>query len=1281
MTGLEGLNELNPAEGKEFEDQFGGVSPSTAPKLDYPTMEKVVMKAYVQSRLILALNPNMNTLFSLDNFMELLQKHEGLKSRDQDGRFDPVAFLRLFFANISNTMYDAIKGGSVDRTNGTALLRLIDHHTSCLNLSQDIKDKLKAANLSNRFIFRADLYTFCVELIYRDMTTQPETLFNYLFADIAYLIKNLNEIYAFVQRLNQWYSTVILRAAEEQKAFRLYLRVRGPGSLRYQMSRFGDAAPTYVALKHSPYAYDLRNPALGEESHSIPMKEHIASVNISSNEAISSPEQAGPSKRQFRRDKIMTESRDPMYTTVYGPFDRVFGSSDDANDDIAKKCHHISNALKTNRDCFVLGLGASGSGKSSSLLYLRTPQGAQNGVLVSIVGAVVKPKEIVKVTIHEYYVSDDAKKQSDPSMSADEMSASALHFKRERCQNVEFVKTDSNELKLRQNFVAQLELPMDERGRSIYFDTKSAGTTIGEFIVYFVDDYRMRRIMSTMNNPASSRSHILITIQFPGGNNLFVADLAGIESKFDCDNISHMIALANIVSTVNGPRHFYTPEVYRTDLERGAAKVCVSATEEVPPIDQLMESEQSPFSQFNVYYPSDNNVMFMDETNNVNIGSPFMYGHVSTKELDRKKMKPIVSVVESLKYFDVGPDNNPRLSSDILNEIKNSNKKKSTLSIYELYYLTKVNNMGHLMSRLRITAIPAYTPPSKYGPKYTTTDTVVDVRDDPDPKTVSLLSNHACEARSYCKILGIDFYGNSARDMITDLDWLHAVQTHVLDDTTWIDMSMGNLIVDYTKDHKNLNNIKEANSVSIYTCDKVKRPLVFNALAIRNVAALLATIYMANTPTIEQTKVHVRNIDTSKIQKDVSSEDKARVFNMLFSNVYPSLTHISSPAMFMGAMFKYVDTPSMVNEVGWNLFCQYLCSSLHAPDIKGDEDGFTDRRCMDSDVRRRKTFKWLTQMMIKKMRYWIDAGRRVVSMHYVCKCRNVEGDHIRATLQLTNNFLYKLVKEKMRTRMRYDSTIRLDKCNALSTTVVLPSLIPQNNGLGDEPGPATHEQIIKYVKDNSDISTLEIVVFAVMRNDGDFVDKPPRTAYINTNELMLEKLRLQYEEVVAKIVDTISDSSGTGIKSYLRYMNYNDAVTKKSLGLKNKYDELVSVCLQYKTWLNYYNNGTPPLSVPSNGVERGLSAQKYKELVIRVDAVLDACKKGNPLEPLKNLLKEQVTINSTTAVGVLDQLDSMAKNTFDVSNHATCSTSPIYILSYDKPTAGQKIDISNYTPL
>lgn len=313
---------------------------------------------------------------------------------------------------------------------------------------------------------------------------------------------------------------------------------------------------------------------------------------------------------KFKQDgnNIQVSKYDRKY--IFGEFTQIF-KPEMNNQDISKQMKVVTDQLISGKNVFIMGYGASGAGKTSTLIYFN--QKKENGILIELCNIVASnstPKyEYLEIDFREFYNSDmcDTGKENKeneceiaPDNSIDSgrgknktdnpvkpsgedvakftFSSNEFHLQgdythtNEHPFRVEKLVTDElEELKKKENnnTITDLETKQSEQLKDVITgDYKSKtftkGTKLGDFVRYLIDDDR--HVKATTNNPNSSRSHSLIFVKFKqseesDGPTLIVGDFAGVENEFDCENEKVKEDFMNIRSDRNINEYFYKKEV------------------------------------------------------------------------------------------------------------------------------------------------------------------------------------------------------------------------------------------------------------------------------------------------------------------------------------------------------------------------------------------------------------------------------------------------------------------------------------------------------------------------------------------------------------------------------------------------------------------------------------------------------------------------------------------------------------------------------------------------
>jgi len=218
---------------------------------------------------------------------------------------------------------------------------------------------------------------------------------------------------------------------------------------------------------------------------------------------------------QVRGKKVIVKStkKSTNVDHIFGNFDNIFDKSL-SNQEITRRLTsddvNIINQLKENSVC-IIGLGQSGSGKTSTLIQLKLENRIENGILLNILD---KIKLVDELSFSKLIVSVTELKLSE--------------------SGYEEIKNKSSFLENKSKYILKDKKPSVELGPTEL-------EALGEYIVKQLDqDNRIQ--LPTSNNIQSSRSHIVIKIKFVDSilKPLYICDLAGVENEFNCNNINEI---------------------------------------------------------------------------------------------------------------------------------------------------------------------------------------------------------------------------------------------------------------------------------------------------------------------------------------------------------------------------------------------------------------------------------------------------------------------------------------------------------------------------------------------------------------------------------------------------------------------------------------------------------------------------------------------------------------------------------------------------------------------
>lgn len=179
----------------------------------------------------------------------------------------------------------------------------------------------------------------------------------------------------------------------------------------------------------------------------------------------------------------------------YGPFTKVLYNT--SNKDFGRDhMGNIMDKLQNGEDVFVIGYGASGAGKTTTLIYDKSDSNNHKpGAIVEMLNS--QKFEGINVTIYELYNGNNTTKKENVTFKIASNSDGKFEYKTEDNKNIPLAK----------------------------------------FLQEEIDNPENRQTKATSNNPQSSRSHIIVDIYININNSkkvhLFVGDFAGVENVFD----------------------------------------------------------------------------------------------------------------------------------------------------------------------------------------------------------------------------------------------------------------------------------------------------------------------------------------------------------------------------------------------------------------------------------------------------------------------------------------------------------------------------------------------------------------------------------------------------------------------------------------------------------------------------------------------------------------------------------------------------------------------------
>jgi hypothetical protein len=263
---------------------------------------------------------------------------------------------------------------------------------------------------------------------------------------------------------------------------------------------------------------------------------------------------------------------------MFGEFTNIFLPSF-SNKEISDNMGAIVDKLVANVPVFMLGYGASGAGKTSSLIYYKNAyiDAEKDGVLIHLCNKMAASGYAkIELDYSEYYYKlgeNNTKEEVEaPAQSK------TLTF---TYNNGKFILDADYE------HVAIHPYRMINMKPEYIKTSFKSGTPLGELIIHLVDTDRF--VKATTNNPNSSRSHTLVFIKLlndttSNAANLVVGDFAGVENVFDCANPQTLEKFMRIKREDKGSKNDGKPFYSTNSAESG-----------VDPIDQTDKAEEDIF--------------------------------------------------------------------------------------------------------------------------------------------------------------------------------------------------------------------------------------------------------------------------------------------------------------------------------------------------------------------------------------------------------------------------------------------------------------------------------------------------------------------------------------------------------------------------------------------------------------------------------------------------------------------------------------------------------------
>jgi hypothetical protein len=254
---------------------------------------------------------------------------------------------------------------------------------------------------------------------------------------------------------------------------------------------------------------------------------------------------------------------------LFGEFSKIFKPNMN-NEEIADNMETIKEKIKNNQPLFIIGYGASGAGKTSSLIYFNKNE--ENGILINLCNQLGSMDgedgnyNKIELSCKEFYHTDKEQSLSNPEHNDVSNNGLPIEF---IYNGTEFVLNDDYKHSTHHQYRLRKKDVSGNATNEINNETNfNKGSPLGKVIIHLIDTDRF--VKATTNNPNSSRSHTLVFVKLLGKDkyaNIIIGDFAGVENTFACENPNTIKAFLNVkrdnVKDKNGkPIPYYSTEAY-----------------------------------------------------------------------------------------------------------------------------------------------------------------------------------------------------------------------------------------------------------------------------------------------------------------------------------------------------------------------------------------------------------------------------------------------------------------------------------------------------------------------------------------------------------------------------------------------------------------------------------------------------------------------------------------------------------------------------------------------
>ena len=220
---------------------------------------------------------------------------------------------------------------------------------------------------------------------------------------------------------------------------------------------------------------------------------------------------------------------------TFGPFNHVFEQTK-TSENIVEEVQPLIKQIKDGKPVFILGYGASGSGKTSSLVYFAKEN--KPGILIYLCNKLAsdgyKNIELKCMEFFKPSYDEDKYKKIDGDTPGVYTESEIFTFN----YDDRFVLSSSVEYTINHPYKIK-----DKPSKNVF----NQNTSLEDVIYYLIETDRL--IKATPNNPNSSRSHVLCFLELTSTDNkkakIIFGDLAGVENEFQCNTVNDIRRMFN----------------------------------------------------------------------------------------------------------------------------------------------------------------------------------------------------------------------------------------------------------------------------------------------------------------------------------------------------------------------------------------------------------------------------------------------------------------------------------------------------------------------------------------------------------------------------------------------------------------------------------------------------------------------------------------------------------------------------------------------------------------